>query len=50
MEMFKVRKEVKEIDDNVGRNIESLDPKPLLTITEWYRKKWENTKRHIDFL
>ena len=49
MEMFKVRKEVKEIDDNVGRNIESLDPNPLPTITDWHRQKEEN-KEHIDFL
>ena len=50
MEMFKVKEEVKKIDDNVGRNIESLDPHPLPTITEWYRKKEENKGRQIIFL
>ena len=50
MEMFEVKKEIKEIDDNIGRNIESLDPNPLPTITDWYRQKEQNKKRHIDFL
>ena len=50
MDMLEVKKEVKETDDNVGRNIENLDPHPLPSITEWHRQKHENKKQHIDFL
>ncbi len=47
MEMFEVTEEVKKIDDNIARNIESLDPHPLATITDWYRDKEENKGRQI---
>jgi hypothetical protein len=50
MEMFEVRKEIRKIDDNVGRNIESLDLSPLPTVTEWYRKRIERKQRLILFL
>jgi tetrahydromethanopterin S-methyltransferase subunit B len=50
MEMFEVREEIKKIDDNVGRNIESLDPHPPPTITDWYREKEEKKNRQIIFL
>jgi len=50
MEMFEVKEEVKRIDDNVGRNIESLDPHPPPTVTEWYRKKKEKKGQQINFL
>ena len=51
-EVFVVKKpeEIKKIDDNVGRNIESLDPHPLPTITDWYREKEEKGKQQIFFL
>ena len=50
MEMFEVREEIKKIDDNVGRNIKSLDPHPLPTITDWYREKEEKKEQQTIFL
>ena len=48
--MYEVKKEIKEIDDNVGRNINSLDPHRLPTITDWYREKEERKEQQTIFL
>jgi tetrahydromethanopterin S-methyltransferase subunit B len=50
MEMYDVKEEIKKIDDNVGRDMNSLDPRPVPTITDWYRKRMEQRKRQITYL
>jgi hypothetical protein len=50
MEMYVVKEEIKRIDNNVGRKVESLDPNTLPTITDWYRQKEEKGGQHILFL
>jgi hypothetical protein len=48
MDILQTMKKAKETDDNVGRT--TLDPKTPPTITDWYREREQNKKRHIDFL
>jgi hypothetical protein len=50
LDILKLRKEIEQIDDNIGRNIESLNPHPLPTITDWHREKEAKKKQLIDFL
>jgi len=52
MKMYKVRDEVRQLDDNLGRHIECLDWQQPPTWTEWCRRRYEDDDPyvHIEFL
>jgi len=50
MELNTEKKEMHQGNDNSSRNIDTLDPHPLPTITEWYKMKAEKRDVVIRFL